>query len=86
MKLKKGFYTHQAGNAQVMVGVAGTGFSGIFRSNETAAFIVDQLKNETTEDEIVKAILAEYDATEDQARRDVRMVLGKLREISALEE
>ena len=86
MKLKDGFYTHNVGDKQVMVGVASTGFSGLVRSNATAAFIVDQLKTETTEEAIVQTMLKKYDAPEEIIRRDVTMVIEKLRGISAIEE
>ena len=86
MKLKDGFYTHNVGNKQVLVGVASTGFSGLVRSNATAAFIVEQLKKETTEEEIVQTMLNEYDAPEEKIRRDVNLVIEKLRGIEALED
>ena len=86
MKLKNGFYTREVGGKQVMVGVAGTGFSGVVRSNETAAFIVNQLKNETTEDAIVAEMLKVYEVEEERVRRDVKMVIENLRGIGALEE
>ena len=87
MKLKEGFRTHMAGDKQVMAGVASTGFSGLVRSNATAAFIIDQLKQETTEEQIVQAVLARYeDAPEAQVRADVQKVIGTLRGINALDE
>ena len=86
MKLKKGFITHSSGGKQVMVSAAGTGFSGLVRSNETAAFIVDRLKQETTPEQIVDAVLAEYDAPREIVERDVNMVIETLRGIGALEE
>ncbi len=87
MKLKTGFITHMVGNTQMMVatGPASSVFHGLVRSNETAAFIVDCLKTETTEQQIVEAVLKEYDAPEDVVARDVHSVVEKLREIGALE-
>lgn len=87
MKLKKGFITHTIQDTQIMVaaGKAAESFHGLVRSNETAAFIVDCLKSETTEDGIVQALLAEYDVDEDTARRDVREILKKLESIGAVE-
>ena len=87
MKLKTGFITHKVGNTQMMVatGPASTLFHGLVRSNETAAFIVDCLKKETTEREIVEAMGKEYDAPEDVIARDVHSIVEKLREIGALE-
>ena len=87
MKLKKEFLTHMAGDKQVMVGLASTGFSGMVRSNATAAFIIDELKKETTEEQILEAMKARYtDAPEELMRADIRKVVNTLRGISALEE
>lgn len=86
MKLKKQFVTKDMGNTQVMVAVGGSSFSGIVRSNKTAAFIVDQLKEETTKEKIVAAMLEEYDVSEERVSADVDKVLEKLRSIGALEE
>lgn len=87
MKLKNGFVTHNVGSTQMMVatGPAAAGFHGLVRSNETAAFIVNCLKKETTEQEIVEAMLKEYDAPEEVIARDVRSVVEKLQAIGALE-
>ena len=87
MKLKSGFIMHNVGSTQMMVatGAAGKIFHGLIRSNETAAFIVNCLKNETTEQEIVAAMLREYDAPEDVLARDVHSIVEKLTEIGALE-
>lgn len=47
MKLKDTFVTQEMDGEQVMVEADG-GFAGMVRSNATAAFIIDQLKTETT--------------------------------------
>ena len=88
MKLKAGFITHSMGDEHVLipVGEAAEKFRGIARSNETAAFIVDCLKEETTLDEIVGRMCAEYDAPEDRIRTDVGKILDTLRSIGALDE
>lgn len=86
MKLKQGFITHNMGGEQVMVGTGAVSFSGLVRSNETAAFIVDRLKKETTKEEIVDAMLREYDAPREVIERDVEKILQTLRSIGALDE
>ena len=53
MKLKEGFVTHEMGGEQVMVATGSASFSGLVRSNATAAFIVDCLKEETTKEQIL---------------------------------
>ena len=86
MKLKKEFVTQTIGNKQIMVATEGAAFSGIVRSNETAAFIVDRLKRETTPVAIVADMCAEYDAPMSVIAADVERILGILRRIGALDE
>ena len=47
MKLKDTFITHMSNGEQILVDASGK-FSGIIRNNESAAFIVECLKKETT--------------------------------------
>ena len=86
MKLKKEFVTRMAGNAQVMVATEGAAFRGMVRSNETAAFIVDRLRRQTTPEAIIADMYAEYDAPIGVIAADVERILGILREIGALDE
>ncbi len=86
MKLSKQFVTKDIGDTQVMVAVGSAAFSGVVRSNKTAAFVVDQLKEDTTKEKIVAAMLERYEVTEERASADVDRILEKLRSIGALEE
>ena len=86
MKLKNGFITHEMGEQQVMVAAGDAQFSGLVRSNKTAAFIVDCLQEETTKETIVNAMIEKYDAPKDVIERDVEEILDKLRSIGALDE
>ena len=86
MKLNKQFVTRDIGDTQVMVAVGSAAFSGVVRSNKTAAFVVDQLKEETTKEKIVAAMLEKYEVSEERASADVDKILEKLRSIGALEE
>ncbi len=85
MKLKSEFITHRMGDEQVMVAAGTSQFCGIIRSNRTAAFIVDCLKTETTEEEIIAAMLAAFDAPESVVAEDVRRILDTLCSIGALD-
>ena len=87
MKLKSGYFTTEYQGRQLLLasGAAAAGFQGVVRSNETAAFIVDRLKTETTEAEIVAALLEVYDVAPEIAARDVRRIVDKLNGIGALE-
>ena len=86
MKLKSDFITQTIEDTQFLVPVGAEAFRGIVRSNATAAFIVDCLKEETTEEAIVDAMCAKYDAPRDVIAADVAMIIGKLRGINAIEE
>ena len=87
MKLKEGFITHTLQGQQMMVaaGPAAKLFRGVVRSNETAAFIIDCLKEETTKQEITAKLCAEYDVSAERAAECVRKVLEQLRGIGAIE-
>ena len=86
MKLKEDFVTQVVDNTQFLVPVGAEAFQGIVRSNKTAAFIVDCLKEETTEEKIVDAMCAKYDAARDIIAADVKEILDTLRRIGALAE
>ena len=86
MKLKNGFITYETGAEQVMVSAGSARFSGLVRSNKTAAFIIDCLKEETTIEGIVAQMAEKYDAPRDVIARDVEKVLAQLRVVGALDE
>lgn len=76
------------GEEQLMVaaGPAAKLFHGLVRSNETAAFIVDCLKKETTPAEILEKMLKEYQVDAATAEKDIKMILDKLAGIGAIEQ
>ena len=86
MKLKADFITQDIDDTQFLVPVGAEVFQGIVRSNKTAAFIVDCLKEETTEEAVVDRMCARYDAPRGEIAADVKEILGILRKINALEE
>lgn len=85
MKLKNDFITHDLDGEQIMVSAAGS-FKGFLKSNKTAAFIVDLLKNETSREEIIKKMLEKYDAPENLISADVDKILDILRKVGAIDE
>ena len=52
MKLKDDFITQDIDDTQFLVPIGAEAFQGLVRSNKTAAFIVDCLKEETTPEDI----------------------------------
>ena len=57
MKLNRNFVTQNVGDTQFMVATGSESFSGMVRSNRSAAFIIDSLRYETTKEEIVEKML-----------------------------
>ena len=85
MKLKDTFITHMSNGEQILVDVSGE-FSGLIRNNESAAFIVDCLKQETTVEEIADKMYEEYDAPREVLEKAVNDVVSSLRKAGAVDE
>lgn len=80
MQLKKDFIVKQVVDDFMLipVGEQVKSFGGTVELNEVGAFIVNQLKNETTKEKILEAILLEYQVDEATASRDLDATLDKL--------
>ena len=85
MKLKDTYITHDSDGEQILLDTSSS-FAGLIRNNKTAAFIVECLKDDTTQEKIVEAMFEKYDAPKDVLAKDVSEVIGKLRKVGALDE
>lgn len=86
MKLNKNFLTHKAGNDTVIVPTGNAGFSGVVQGNETLGVILDLLKEDTTEQQIIDKMAEQYDASRAEIEKDVISVISGLRKIGAIDE
>ena len=89
MKLKDDYILYNASEEEtiaVATGDEAANFNGLLRANETAGAVLEYLKEETTEDEIVSRMLEEYEATEEEIRSGLKDVLDALRSVGAVEE
>lgn len=88
MKLKYQMAVQQVMDfwAAVPVGKDAMRYNGVMSLNETSKDIFELLMEETTEEEIVKKMLEEYDVTEDVLRMHVKDFLDKLRKEKLLLE
>lgn len=86
MKLKEGFVTHEMGGEQIMVATGSVNFAGLVRSNPTAAFIVECLKESTTREQIIEKMLDKYDVSREIVSADVDKILAVLQSINALDD
>ncbi len=81
MKIKDGFILRNvAGNNVVVpIGQATIDFNGMISLNDTGAFIFEQMLNEITRDELVQAVVNEYDIDEKLAQKDVDAFIEKIK-------
>lgn len=87
MKLNPSFLTHESKGEHYMVSTGGTEFSGIVKSNTTAAFIIDCLSADTTESEITDKLMERFTGADRAVvEKDVANVIAKLRTIGAIED
>ena len=88
MKLKQGFMLHDVNGEHMAIatGKAAQAFHGLVRNNETADFIYKQLLQDTTPEEVAKALCREYDVDFERALADVQALVSKLRTAGFLDE
>lgn len=86
MRIKDGYVLRPvAGNNVVIaIGQEAINFNGIVTINGAGAFLWEKLLKETTEEEMLKALLGEYDIDEETAKKDINEFLDKLREAELL--
>ena len=66
------------GLVAVPVGEGASQFHGVLKVNETAVAILKKLEQETTEEEIVKSLLEEYNGQKDEIAGYVHEFIGTL--------
>lgn len=70
----------------VPVGELATEYHGVLKLNETGAFLLELLKEETTEEALTAALAKEYSVSNDQLAEDVHSYLALFREKGFLAE
>jgi len=87
MKLKYEFVVNSVAGEIIAVSVGNVAgaFNGYIKLNDTGAFIFNELKNDTTRDDIIEKLMAEYpDASKKDAAESVDELLQKLSEAELL--
>ena len=86
MKIEKEFVLREIAGEYILVPVGSTALelNGLITVNEVGVFIWKLLQNDVTLDEIVKAVLDEYDVEESVARKDAADFLAVLQENNIL--
>ena len=89
MRLKPEYVVYDATGGEKLAVATGEeikNFPGLLRANKAAAVILDCLAGETSEEAIVDALAARFDAPRETLAADVAKVLDTLRGVDALEE
>lgn len=86
MKIKEGFILKEMAGSWVVVplGEKLVNFEMMMTLNETGAFLWEQLKEDKTEEDLVAALLAEYNVEKEVAAKDVSEFVQKLKEKEVL--
>ncbi len=88
MKLSPNFLIHKQEDdgEYLLIPVADASFSGVVRGNKTFGTILGLLSEETTEEEIIERMKAQFDAPAELIEGDVHRALSELRSINAIVE
>ena len=80
MKLKYQFYVHQVADsyAAVTIGKDARVFKGMICTNETGAYLLSQLKDDITEEELLRRMMLKYDEEKSVLRDALREFTAKL--------
>lgn len=86
MKIKKELIKRQVAGDTILVPVGQAVYdsNGLFVLNEVGAFIWDLLPEAGTAEDLCRAVLGEYDVTEETAMADVQEFLEMLRKLDII--
>ncbi len=86
MKVKQNFMIKKILDDYIVVPVGDelVNFDAMITLNETGAFLWEQLSEDKTEEELVKAMCAEYDVSQDVAKSDISDFIGLLQQAKVL--
>ncbi|MCR5837544.1 MAG: PqqD family protein [Lachnospiraceae bacterium] len=87
MKVKEGYLLREVAGSKVVlpIGEATLDFNGMATLNETGAFLFEQMKQDVTEDDLVKIMLETYDIDEETAKNDVKSFVEKVKGAGIIE-
>lgn len=86
MKAKKGYMLKEVAGTYVIVPVTDLDFDGIITLNGTGTLIWKTLEGGATEEEIISAVMNEYDVEREVVEKDVKLFLDALRKAELLDD
>lgn len=88
MKVKSDFVLKDVAGQSIVApaGDASITFNAMITLNGSGAFLWRTLERGASEEELVSALLAEYEVAEETARNDVKKFIEKMREANLLDD
>lgn len=87
MKIAEGYLLRTVAGKNIVVSIGNdVSFNGMITLNDTGVFFWNLLQQETSKEEILNAVLKEYDVTAEEASHDIDEFIEKLKAEKILEE
>ena len=86
MKIKDGYVIKSVAGAKMILPLCNPYFKSVITVNDTGEFLFELMKNEKTVDELVDAMLLEFEVDSDTAKADVIKFVDSLRQAELLDE
>ena len=88
MKIREGFILRQVMDIYAVIGIGSEAYvpNRIMSVNETGAFLWRMLENGAEKQELIDALLQEYETDPQTAEKDVEAFLNELRDKKLVEE
>ncbi|MBO7345882.1 MAG: PqqD family protein [Clostridia bacterium] len=86
MKIKDGFILREVAGSYIVVAVGSAvkTFNGVINLNQTGAFLWELLQKGAEKEDLVKALLEEYEVDEQTASKDVDVFIEKLEQANLI--
>lgn len=87
MKISEGYLLRSVAGKNIVVSIGSdVNFNGMLTLNDTGVFFWNLLQKDTTKEEMLEAVLKEYDVSSDIALQDIESFLQKLKDTGILED
>lgn len=87
MKISEGYLLRTVAGKNIVVSIGdNVNFNGMITLNDTGVFFWNLLQKDTSKEEMLKAVLQEYDVTSEEASDDIDKFIEKLKAAKILED
>ena len=86
MKIREGFILREIAGKKIVVAVGSAvkHFQGVINLNGTGAFLWELLQNQVEKEQLISALLGEYDIDKETAEADVEAFISTLKQANLL--